>query len=644
MTPAAIVLALVLSVIMGAANVYLGLRVGMTVSAAIPAAVMALAILNGLMRRTSILEANMVQTGASAGEALAAGVIFTLPAMVLIGVWQEFDFWTTTAIAAAGGVLGSLLMIPMRKALIVDSPELPYPEGVACAEVLRTAERATHHAAAESGAGLIFWGLAIGAVFKVAQSFLGLMKGGVEAAALVRYRVFYVGADVAPALIAVGAIVGLPIAAQVFLGGVISWLVAIPLAFPVEAAAEAPAALAKQLWSTQVRYLGVGAMLVGGVVSIWRVRAGLIAGAKELRAVFRAPNGATAPGSAEEPPAPIARTERNLGAGAVAVLATLTTLVIAGVYYSLLNSLPVTLVTTVIMLMMAFFFTAVASYLVGLVGSSNSPVSGMTITAVLGTGALLYLFREIGFLELDAMKAIVATLGVAGIICCVASTSGDTSNDLKTGLLVGATPRSQQIMQVLCVLAASLVMAPVLTVLHEGSLASGGGGIGGEELPAPQAVLFANLAQGMFGDGELPWAMIGAGMAVGVGLLLVDAVLRLRGVPLRLHVMPVAVGMYLPFGVASPILLGGLLHYLITRIAKDDDRPTRRLTLAASGVIAGESLVGVGLGLFAWLGYASWGLGKTLHLSDAGLAAVSLVSLLAVAAWMFRGALRRSSS
>ncbi len=639
MTPAAIVLALVLSVVMGAANVYLGLRVGMTVSAAIPAAVMALAILNGLMRRTSILEANMVQTGASAGEALAAGVIFTLPAMVLVGVWREFDFWTTTAIAAAGGVLGSLLMIPMRKALIVDSPELPYPEGVACAEVLRTAERATQHTA-DSGAGLIFGGLALGAVFKGTQSFLGLMKGGVEAATLVRQRVVYVGADVAPALIAVGAIVGLPIASQVFLGGVISWLIAIPLAFPVEAAADAPANLAKGLWSTQVRYLGVGAMLVGGVVSIWRVRSGLIAAVRELRAVTRGNHHDTS--SPGEPPA-IARTERNLGAKAVAVLATLTTLVIAGVYYSLLQSAPVTIVTTVIMLLMAFFFTAVASYLVGLVGSSNSPVSGMTITAVLGTGGLLYVFREVGFLELDALKAIVATLGVAGIICCVASTSGDTSNDLKTGLLVGATPRNQQIMQVMCVLAASLVMAPVLTVLHEGSLASGAGGIGGAELPAPQAVLFSNLAQGMFGNGELPWSMIGAGMAIGVGLLLADALLHRLGIPFRLHVMPVAVGMYLPFGVAPPILLGGVVHYLIRRAAPADEYPLRRLTLAASGVIAGESLVGVALGLFAWLGYASWGLGEALHLSDGALTAISLLALLGAAVWMYRAGLRRTS-
>jgi putative OPT family oligopeptide transporter len=631
MTWAAVLLGVGLSVVMGAANVYLGLRVGMTVSASIPAAVMALAILNGMLRRTSVLEANMVQTGASAGESLAAGVIFTLPALVLLGIWKTFDFWTTTAIAAAGGTLGVLLMIPMRRAFIVDRPELPYPEGVACAAVLKTAQRGDETRAG-SGASLIFLGLAIGVAFKVCQSFLGLMKSSLEAAGFAGGRVLYFGADAAPVLIAVGAIVGLPIAVQIFLGGAISWLVAIPLAFPVEATDRPAAEVAFGLWSTQVRYLGVGAMLVGGVVSIWQVRGGLAAAARELGGHFLRTN--------DTRNATPASTERNLSTRTILALAVFTVAMIVGVYYSLLDSVSVTLVTTAVMLLMAFFFTAVASYIVGLVGNSNSPVSGMTITAVLGTGGFLYLLRAAGVLEMETEAAILATLGVAGVICCVACTSGDVCNDLKTGHLVGATPRSQQIMQILGVAAGAVVMAPVLTVLHEGSLAQGTGGIGGTELAAPQAVLFSKLAEGMFAGGELPWGMIGAGVLVGIGLVLADAALRATGVPFRLYVMPVAVGMYLPFGVAPPILLGGLLHFFLTRRRGAHSGVAGRLTLASSGIIAGESLAGVALGLAAYLGYGSLNLAERLKLSDAALIAISLLALSAIVAWMVWSARR----
>lgn len=659
MTWAAVLLSLLLSVVMGAANVYLGLRVGMTVSASIPAAVMALAILNGLLRRESVLEANLVQTGASAGESLAAGVIFTLPALILIGVWKEFDFWITTAVAATGGVLGVLLMIPMRKAFIVDSPELPFPEGVACAEVLKTAAprpadgsdhagnkhatspAAADHATAETGAALIFLGLAIGAAFKVGQSFFGLMKSSLEGAAIVGGRVFYFGAGAAPVLIAVGAIVGLPIAVQIFLGGAIAWLVAIPALFVVEPTA-APTDAAWELWSTQVRYLGVGAMLVGGVVSTWQVRGGLAAAGRELLAQFsRQTRAAAGPeDAAREAPS----TGRNLSTHSILILTILTTLAIGTVYYTLLQAAGLTLLTTAVMFVMAFFFTAVASYIVGLVGNSNSPVSGMTITAVLGTGGLLYLFRSLGLLEMSESAAILATMGVAGVICCVACTAGDVCNDLKTGHLVGATPRNQQVMQLLGVLAGALVMAPVLTVLHEGSLAEGKGGIGGSELPAPQAVLFANLAKGMFAGAELPWTMIGAGVALGTGLAVADALLRFFRVPFRLYVMPVAVGMYLPFGVATPILVGGCLHYFLTRSRRGDERTSRRLTLAASGVIAGESLAGVALGLFAYLGYASWNVGAALGLAETSLTAITLLALAGVALWMILSARRKSTS
>lgn len=628
LTVPAVVLGLLLSVIMGAANVYLGLKVGMTVSASIPAAVIALAILNGMMKRTSVLEANLVQTSASAGESLAAGIIFTMPALVLTGIWKTFDFWTTTLIALSGGLLGILFMIPMRRVFIVDNDELQYPEGVACAEVLRTAQRDEEsHQRLETGASVIFFGLAIGALFKFVQSYMGLMKSSVEWGVFRSGRIFAAGADIAPALLGVGAIVGLSISAQVFLGGAIGWLIAIPLMSggTVETEGDAVEA-AFALWSSEVRYIGVGAMLVGGLVSIWKVRRGLVSAVTELLAQ-------ALPETDETGAVPA--TERNIGSGAILALSVMTIALIGGVYYSLLDSVSVTVATTVIMVVMSFFFTAVASYIVGLVGNSNSPVSGMTITAVLGTGGLILLFNKLGLLEALGTSGMIATLGVAGIVCCVACTAGDVCNDLKTGHLVGASPRSQQIMQVAGVLVAAFVMAPVMTVLHEGSINQGTEGIGGKELSAPQATLFKELVEGLFGDTPLPWDMVGWGIGVGVMIAAADFALGASGARFRLHVMPVAVGIYLPMGISVPILLGGILRFAILDRAKNSGGSgIDRGVLAASGLIAGESLVGVLVGILAFMNLTSLKLAERWQWSDAGLDTISIVSLLAVAGWM----------
>ena len=623
----AVVLGLLLSVVMGAANVYLGLRVGMTVSASIPAAVIAMAVLNGLLRRRSILEANLVQTSASAGESLAAGIIFTIPALILAGIWQHFDYWTTTLIALTGGLLGILFMIPMRRVFVVDDKELRFPEGLACAEVLRTGQRRDDDVRVETGAATIFIGLALGAVFKFCQSFLGLIQGSVEWATVRASRVFFFGSDIAPALVGVGVIVGLPIALQIFTGGAIGWLVAIPL-LSARVVEGDPVEAATGIWSSQVRYMGVGAMIVGGVVSIWKVRRGLVAAVAELFSQFRPAD------LREDVPA----TERNLGNRTILSLAVLTVLLTAGIYYSLLRSVGITVLTTAIMVVMAFFLTAVASYIVGLVGNSNSPVSGMTITAVLVTGGLMLLFDWAGLLVATGTPGMVATLGVAGIVCCVACTAGDVCNDLKTGHLIGASPRSQQLLQIGGVLVAAFVMAPVLTVLHEGSKAEGTGGIGGRELPAPQAGLFAKLVQGMFGGGELPWNMVAIGAGIGVALAFGDWLLVRAGARFRLHVMPVAVGIYLPFGLAVPILAGGLLHLLLSRGSAGDAgrrRASERSVLAASGLIAGEALVGVLLGALAYVGIRSHDFPEKLGWSEAAMGAVSVAALVAVAAWIW---------
>ncbi len=592
-----VVLGLVLSVVMGAANVYLGLKAGMTVSASIPAAVMAMLLFKLLFRDSSILEANQVQTCASAGESLAAGIIFTMPAMVMVGYWDSFDFWSVTCVALTGGLLGILFMIPMRKVFVADNDELPYPEGVACAAVLRTGEQ---HANRGEASSLIF-GVVLGMVTAVATKLFAVMQATLETATVYSSRIFYFGGDLSPMLVAVGFIVRLNVAVLIFLGGAISWLIAIPLYGGANEFGDAVDG-AYEIWSSQIRFVGVGAMVVGGLASLFSVRQGLVAAVSELRGSLDG----TGRNSEEK--------HRDIPAAAILSLGLFCIAMLIIVNYRFTGAVGITLIATVVMLVMGFFFTAVASYIVGLVGNSNSPVSGMTITSVLVAGGLLWLFNYSG------MDAVVATLGIAAIVCCVACTSGDVCNDLKTGSLVGAAPFRQQMMQIAGVFVAALVMAPVLTLLHNNTP----GGIGGRELAAPQASLFAALARGFSGNGTLPWNMIGYGAAVGIIILIIDWYLRLLGVKFRAHLMPIAVGMYLPFGLAVPILIGGLIAHVHTRgHATSDHGPVlHRGVLFSSGVIAGEALTSIGLACLAALGVQSMAPGW----SEGAVTAFSIVA------------------
>lgn len=580
-----VVLGLLLSVVMGAANVYVGLYAGMTVSASIPAAVMAMLVFRYVFKDRSILEANQVQTCASAGESLAAGIIFTMPALIIMGTWAEFEFWTVTAVAFTGGLLGILLMIPMRKVFIANSPELPYPEGIACAAVLESGQSAGDDESADAAKGLILGGV-LGAAVKALGSFFGLIGGTLEGVRAFGDRAYYLGGDVSPMLVAVGFIVRLNVAVLLFLGGAIGWLVAIPVIGGVEAFEGNLIDYPVAVWKSHVRYIGVGAMVVGGVASIWAVRGGLVEAVRQLT------GGASNEGGAER--------ERDLPTGVILVFSVLAAALVGWLYYGFTDGAAgITVLLTVVMLVAAFFFTAVASYIVGLVGNSNSPVSGMTITAVLMAGGLLWL------VDYEGPKAAIATIGVAAVICCVACTSGDVCNDLKTGALVGATPFRQQIMQIAGVAVASLVMAPVLTLLHENVE----GGIGGENLSAPQAGLFASLARGFSGEQALPWDLVGIGALIGIALLVIDTILKARGAPFRAYVMPIAVGMYLPFSLAPPILLGGIFSALVLRgAASDPEKEARaeRGVLFSSGVIAGEALMGVGLAALAAAGVKSF--------------------------------------
>ena len=594
-TAISLILGILLSIVMGAANTYLGLYAGMTVSASIPAAVISMTLLRVLLRRGTILENNIVQTMASTGESLAAGVIFTVPALVMIGAWQQFRFWPTTLIVLLGGLLGIVFMVPMRRALIVQRPDLIYPEGIACAEVLVAGE--------EGGPGIraILLGLGVGALFKFLLSGVHLIQDTVEGAAAWGRRVFYAGSDMSVALLAVGYIVNLEIAVLITLGGVIGWLIAIPL---LGGAAPGSIALdvAWDLWSEKVRYIGVGAMLVGGLHSIWSVRRGIVAGLGALRGIGgQAQRGqhsaADSPGASGRSP----RTERDMALPWLLGIFIATILGTFFFYDSLIGQTEIAAITTVIMVIAAFLFVAVATYIAGLVGSSNSPVSGMTICALLiAAGALLAL-------GIRGESAILATLGVAGVVCCATCTSGDVAQDLKTGLLVGATPAKQQWTEIIAAVVPAFVFAPILALLH-GAYGIGTGAPG--SLRAPQAALFANLAEGFFGDGALPWNMIAIGIAVGLGLIAVNRVLARSGVRFRAHLMPVAVGIYLPLSLDAPILIGGLLRALLGRrgtkasaaergaARSDADGGDRGAgILFGSGLIAGEALLGIALAI-----------------------------------------------
>jgi putative OPT family oligopeptide transporter len=504
----------------------------------------------------------------------------------------------------------------MRRVFIEESPELPYPEGVACASVL---EAGGESAGPEDGRAVVRGGL-LGAIVKLAVGLFGVLNSSIEGVVVAAgVRPFFIGADLSPALLAVGYIVRLEVALQIFLGGVLGWLILLPMApemvsiFAPESAALVSAASSSfegdaaerawALWSSGIRYVGVGAMAVGGLTALFRVRMGLRRALVELRQGWS--------GQMRN-----AQSDVDLSATTILTFTVAAVAIVAGLYWNFTGSLGVTALATAIMVVASFFFVGVASYIVGLVGNSNSPVSGMTITAVLMTGGLLWLFGYTG------IQGMVATLGVAAIVCCAACTAGDVCNDLKTGSIVGASPKQQQKMQLAGVVIAAFVMAPVLQILHNAY------GIGSRELAAPQASLFASLARGFFGGEYLPWGLVALGALIGIIVLLLDAVIERRGLGWRLHLMPLAVGLYLPFGLAVPIVVGGLIEWFGRKRAASASRTeAQRGILFASGVVAGEALVGVGIAMAIGGGFEPLSLGTSWKGPLSLLAAVLVVAV-----------------
>ncbi len=610
----AVVLGILLSAILAGANAYLGLKVGMTVSASIPAAVISMAALR-MFKQSNILENNIVQTAASAGESLAAGVIFTLPALILLRYWSDFPFLDTMAIAMFGGVLGVLFTIPLRRALIIEQG-LKFPEGVATGEVLK--------AGSEGGKGIaqIAWAALAGALYKLGQTGFKLFSGSVSGSVTAGRSIFGMGTELSVALLGVGYIVGLNIAVLVFGGGLISWLFGIPLYMAFTNPAEVAEVIgnssgydaALAVWSQKIRYMGVGAMVVGG---IWA----LISLAKPLKdgiqssweAVKRARSGEGDIRLRTERDMPINYVLWGIIGLAIPIFIVFTQVidtthlpVSSGLYWSTMS------VGVLFSLIAGFLFASVAGYMAGLVGSSNNPISGVTIATILATSLILLamLGSQLDF-AVDtnrAQAAAAAAIVVGAMVACAAAIAGDNMQDLKAGQLVGATPYKQQIMQIVGVLASAVVIAPILSLLFN---AYGMGGVlpregmnPDEMLSAPQATLMQSVAEGVFAR-NLEWNMIWIGAVIAVAIIILDKWLEAKKSSFRTPVLAVAVGIYLPLELTVPIFIGGVIAWwaarkVISRAEKAGDDPDEAKSKAqqngllfSSGLITGEALIGI---------------------------------------------------
>lgn len=562
---------ILLAVVFGAANAYLGLRVGMTVSASIPAAVLSMGIIRVILRRDSILENNMVQTIGSAGESVAAGAIFTLPALFLwaadgVEGIEAPGLFEIFLIALVGGTLGVLFMIPLRKALIVEEHGvLPYPEGTACAEVLLAGEEGG------SKASVVFSGLGIAAVYKFVADGLGVFPSSVNYD-IKAYKGSAVGMDVLPALVGVGYICGPRIASYMFSASVLSWFVLMPLIslfagdaiiFP---GTEPISSLApSELWGTYIKYIGAGAVATGGIISLIKSLPLIVKTFSQAMKSMSNNKGKAASGLRTDQDMPMPVILIGVGVIAIAIW--------------LLPTFPINLLGAVIVVIFGFFFATVSSRMVGLIGSSNNPVSGMAIATLLIATILL---KATG---LDGATGMKGAIAIGSIICIVAAIAGDTSQDLKTGFIVGATPKKQQLGELIGVLTSSLAIGGVLYLLNEAW------GYGSTELPAAQATMMRMIVEGVM-NADLPWGLIGAGAAIAIVVEI-----------LRIPVLPFAVGMYLPLSLNAGIMAGGLVRLVVEKKRGLSEEKKKaaidRGILYTSGMIAGEGLIGILLAVFA---------------------------------------------
>jgi putative OPT family oligopeptide transporter len=646
LTVKSLVLGVLVAVVLGAANAYLGFKAGQTVSATFPAAVLAIAAFRLPFFRGTVLEQNTMRTAASVGEALVAGAIFTIPAFVMVNVrgqrlWTSFNYWETSLILLVGGVLGILFIVLLRRTLAVDAG-LPFPESRACAELVKAAQRG------DTGARYVFGAMGLGMLIQVLKDSAGirLFRESVAVArefpASVIHHfdsnktplgdVTHKGAllwstpSVSPALIGVGYVIGFELGAINFAGGILAWFVLVPFALFLDpdlasrlhgASGGAPplSELVYTIWYNQIRPIAVGAMLVGAAWTLWRMR----------ESILQAFRGAFHRGSAAEK----LRTERDLPAGFVLLAILALTVPVVAIYYHYSQSVTGAVVAAVVMMVTGFLFSAVGGYLVGLVGSSNQPVSGLALSTLILSALLM-----LGF-GVSGLRGVAAVLGVAAVVCCAVCVSGSLIQDLKVGQILGATPWKMEVAEIVATVVTSFVLVFPIVILHEANLKAGGIGIGDRALPAPQAGLMAQMAQGIVG-GEMPWALILFGMALAVFLILLKAP----------SVMLVAVGMYLPPETTGAIFVGGCLKALVDWRARRAQLTAAQAaqvestgTLVASGLIAGESLTGVVLAGFALAAQNAASIGEAIGVPamawvDGPLGAWASLVPLAALAWL----------
>ena len=608
LTVTSVIMGCILAVIFGAANAYLGLRVGMTVSASIPAAVISMGVIRVILRRNSILESNMVQTIGSAGESLAAGAIFTMPALFLWaeeGLTSKPGIVEITLIALCGGILGVLFMVPLRNALIVkEHATLLYPEGTACADVLLAGEEGG------ANASTVFSGMGLAAIFKFVVDGLKLLPADVSAA----FKSFKgeIGMEVYPALLGVGYIVGPKIASYMFTGSLIGWMVIIPLIclfgpdtwmYP---AAEGTTIAqlyanggAAAIWSTYVKYIGAGAIATGGIISLIKSLPLIVTTFRDSMKSMKGSKNTSTERTAQDLPM------QFILLGIVAMVFIIW----------IVPAIPVTLLGAFIIVVFGFFFATVSSRMVGLVGSSNNPVSGMAIATLL---IATFAIKSSGKTGIDGMTAAIA---VGSVICIIAAIAGDTSQDLKTGYLLGATPKKQQMGEMLGVVVSGFAIGGVLYLLNAAW------GYGTAEIPAPQAQLMKMIVEGIMG-GNLPWGLVCVGVFLAICLEI-----------LRIPVMPFAIGLYLPIYLNATIMIGGIVRGLLDR-RKGVDEKTKTAqatdgTLYCAGMIAGEGLVGILLAIFAVVGI-SLDMSGVVSLGNIGgvvLMIIMILSLLKFSIW-----------
>ena len=564
----AIVLGIVLSMLLSGAMAYLGLFAGMTVSASIPAAVISMGIL-ALFKKSNILENNLVQTAASAGESLAAGVIFTIPALILMGYWESFNYLEVAKISAIGGIIGVMFTVPLRRAFILVA-KLQYPEGIATAEVLKAGDKArtTSDIDSRNGLKMILMSSLAGGIMKLSELGFSMWNVVLEKAINFGNVIFGLGTNLSPALLSVGFIVGRNIGILVVVGGLISWGIAIPIYSAINGFEGEPLEAAYLIWNSKIRYLGVGAMVIGGIWSLIKLFNPLIIGIQDS---LNAIKGSRVNALNEE---------RDIPINYVGIVLIIMLIPVFLLYVDIIHSVGIAILLTFILMIFGFLFSAVAAYMAGVVGSSNNPISGVTIATILFSSLLLLIL-----LGSDNNAGSAGAIMVGAIVCCAAAIGGDNLQDLKTGYIVGATPWKQQIMQVIGVLSSAIVLGLVLDILHTAYT------IGSPSLSAPQATLMKSVADGVF-SGNLPWNFVYIGAVIAIVIIILDIRQEKRGSDFRIPVLAVAVGIYLPIELTVPIFIGGMINHLATKAGTSEASEENGLLLA-SGLITGETLMAI---------------------------------------------------